>query len=322
MSWRASLAACCVFLTGLATFFAPDGVASRIRGVVTDALRPGQQAVRMTKWKRLGLWSHESERTSLGIDKEIQRLTDELETERTRNRAMQIQLAQSAERRLPEEGISPAFRNSQRLIVPSLTQVAVLGDVVAEQWRAGKFLDQGAKNGLRENELVLSSRKPLKLLVDGGEDFEISVEDALLLGRTVIGKIEHVGQWTSTIQLVTDSRYRGRAQVIRETSSGFVFEAQGILKGTGGPLCSLEGIPAEKSVRVNDTVYTAGRDGVLPTPLYYGHVVDAELEPDGREWKVRVKPASLPSHLTTVQVLRLAVNPERLAVKYPARGHE
>ena len=131
----------------------------------------------------------------------------------------------------------------------------------------------------------------------------------------MIGKVEHVGRWTSTFQRVTDSRYRGRAQLIRETKSGFVFEAQGILKGQGGPLCKLEGIPAGKSVRVNDAVYTAERDGILPTPLYYGQVVDAVLGMDDREWTVYVKPAAVPSQLTRVHVLRTAVNPDRLAVK-------
>ena len=57
------------------------------------------------------------------------------------------------------------------------------------------------------------------------------------------------------------------------------------------------------------------RDGILPTPLYYGQVVEAVLGPDDREWTVFVKPAPLPSHLTHVQILRTILNPERLAVK-------
>ena len=131
--------------------------------------------------------------------------------------------------------------------MPSLIDGAVLGDAVAEQWRSGKLLDLGAKNGLRENELVLSTRKSKKPLIDLGEDANISTEDSLLLGRCVIGKVENVGRWTSTFQLVTDAQYRGRAQLIRETSAGkFVFEAQGILKGDGNSLCELADIPAEK----------------------------------------------------------------------------
>ena len=62
-------------------------------------------------------------------------------------------------------------------------------------------------------------------------------------------------------------------------------------------------------------MYTAERDGILPTPLYYGQVVDAVLGMDDREWTVYVKPAAVPSQLTRVHVLRTAVNPDRLAVK-------
>ena len=245
----------------------------------------------------------------------IAKLTEELELERERSRALQIRMAQLAERLAPGDEIYSAVPPTKRLIVPSLTEVAVLGDTVAEQWRAGKFLDQGSQNGLHENELVLSNRKPLRPLIDAGEDFALSTEDALLLGRCVIGKVEYVGLWTSTFQLVTDSRYRGRAQLIRETNSGFVFEAQGILKGQGKPLCKLEGIPAEKSVHVNDAVYTADRDGIVPTPFYYGRVVEAVLGPDDREWTVLVEPATVPAQLTRVQVLRTAANPERLVVE-------
>ena len=167
-----------------------------------------------------------------------------------------------------------------------------------------------------ENELVLSTRKSRKPLIDFGEDAGISTEDALLLGRYVIGKVEHVGKWTSTVKLVTDANYRGRAQLIRETEGGqFVFgEARGILKGQGGPLCKLEGIPAESSVHLHDSVYTGERDGILPVPLYYGEVVEATLGPDDREWTVLVKPVPLPTALTKVQVLRTGLNPDRLAV--------
>ena len=313
MTPRLVLTCCCLILAGIGLYFAPDSVVSRLRGEITDALRPAQHGIQLVKESIQGHVKVTRSESADAVD--IGQLKDELEAERERNRMLQTRLAQLAEQQLPEQEISSTLMRSKRLIVPSLIDVAVLGDLVAEQWRAGKLLDQGAKNGLRENELVLSARKPLRPLIDLGEDADLSPEDALLLGRCVIGKVEHVGRWTSTVQFVTDSRYRGRAQLIRETEKGFVFESQGILKGQGTPLCKLEGIPAEKSVRVNDAVYTADRDGILPTPLYYGQVVEAILGSDDREWTVFVKPAPLPSHLTRVQVLRTAVNPERLAVK-------
>jgi cell shape-determining protein MreC len=315
MTPQTLLTACCFAIAGAGLYFSPDALAARIRGAVTDALRPGQQAVRFAKMS-----AHRGLATLIGStttadEVEVARLTQDLETEQIRSRALETRLAQLTEQHLPENGISPAMKRSQRLLLPTLIEVAVLGDLVAEQWRAGKLLDEGSKGGLRENELVLSSRKPLKPLIDLGEDADISSEDTLLLGRCVIGKVEHVGRWTSSFQPVTDARYRGRAQLIRETSEGFVFETQGILKGQGSSLCKLTGIPAEKSVHLHDSVYTADRDGLQATPLYYGEVTEATLGTDDREWNVVVKPVPLPSHLTTVQVLRLAVNPERLVVK-------
>ena len=312
MTPRFVLTICCLSLLGVGLYFAPDAAVSRVRGTITDAIRPGQVLMRQAMTSTFGSSSEAGSDADTNV---VEHLKDELSIERERNRALQTRLAQLTEQHQGEQEISAAMLRSKRLIVPSLTEVAVLGDTVAEQWRSGKLLDQGSKNGLRENELVLSTKKPMRPLIDFGEDGDLSTEDLMLLGRCVIGKVEHVGRWTSTFQRVTDSRYRGRAQLIRETQSGFVFEAQGILKGQGGALCKLEGIPAEKSVRVNDAVYTAERDGILPTPLYYGHVVDAVLGIDDREWTVYVKPAPVPDNLTRVQVLRTAVNPDRLAVK-------
>ncbi|WP_373652570.1 rod shape-determining protein MreC [Schlesneria sp. DSM 10557] len=316
MATRSVMTCCCLLLTGIGLYFAPEGLTTVVRARVMDVLRPAFVAVNHVA-NSLGLRPFEP---SAGAGDRadgplVAKLTEELDDERANNRALQLRLAQLTERLAAEDEIYSAINQTKRLVSPALTEVAVLGDVVAEQWRAGKFLAQGANQGLRENELVISNRKPLRPLVDGGEDFGISAEDKMLLGRCVIGKIETVGQWTSTFQLVTDSRYRGRAQLIRETDSGFVFEAQGILKGQGGPLCKLEGIPAEKSVRLNDAVYTADRDGVVPTPFYYGRVVEAELGPDDHEWTVLVRPAPLPAQLTTVQVLRIEANPERLVVR-------
>lgn len=325
MTPQSVLTACCLTLIGAGLYFAPDNVSDRVRGTVNDLMRPGLEIVLLAKASIGNRFSDSAARamsaisdsSANGSQNEIDALTDALNLEQERNRILQVRLAQLAERQMVEEENSPSMSKSDRLILPSLVEVAVLGDTMAEKWRSGKLLDQGANNGIRENEIIISTRRSQRSLIDMGEDAKISPEDALLLGRCVIGKVENVGRWTSTIQLVTDAQYGGRAQLIRKTSEGmFVFgEAKGILRGQGGPLCKLEGIPAESSVHVHDSVFTAERDGILPIPLYYGEVIEATLGPDDREWTVFVKPVSLPTQLTTVQVLRTTVNPSRLAVK-------
>ena len=305
--------ACSLVLVGVGLSIAPDGGASRLRGAVTDAMRPGQQAVCATGDSlREGLASLTSQ-TARTQQHELAQLRRELDDAKSRSVALATQLASMNEEREREATLPSTIRRLPRLASVSLIETTVLGDVIAEQWRSGKLLDRGETNGVRESSLVLNSRQSL---VDVGQDGELSPEDSVLMGRSVIGKIERVGRWTSTLLLLTDAGYRGRAQLIQEAETGFAFGARGILKGQGGALCKLEGIAATESVRVGDGVYTADRDGLVSTPLYYGKVVEATLGPDDREWKVLVEPALLPSRLTTVQVLRTSVNSERLAAGY------
>jgi rod shape-determining protein MreC len=152
-------------------------------------------------------------------------------------------------------------------------------------------------------------------LVDVGRDGDLSPEDGVLLGRCVIGKVERVGRWTSTFLLLTDSGYRGRAQLVHQADSGYVFGAKGILEGQGEPLCRLRGIASSDSVTVGDAVYAATREGLSSTPLYYGRVVEASLGPSDSEWKVLVEPVPVPSDLQSVQIMRTAVNNERLTAE-------
>ena len=310
MSSWSLFATCGLVLAGVGLHFAPDVVSSRLRGGITDIMRPGQQAVRATGDSlREGLLAISSP-SAQAQQHELAQLRHELEVSNARSAGLVARLAELHDERTREAALPSTILRLPRLAAPSLIEAAVLGDVLAEQWRSGKLLDRGTANGVRESSLVVSSRQPL---LDFGQDGELLPEDAVLLGRCVIGKVERVGRWTSTLLLLTDATYRGRAQLIHTADTGFAWGGRGILKGQGGPLCKLEGIAATESVRVGDGVHTAERDGLVPTPLYYGRVVEATLGPDDREWHVLVEPAPLPNRLTLVQVLRMSVNAERLA---------
>ena len=308
-SWNLP-ATCGLMLVGVGLHFAPDAVSSRLRGAISDVMRPGQQAVSATgETLREGLAAISSPSVQTQ-QREVARLREELDAANARSAILVARLAESNDMRTREAVLPSTIQRLPRLTSPSLIEAAVLGDVLAEQWRSGKLLDRGTANGVRESALVVSSRQPL---LDLGQDGELLPEDAVLLGRCVIGKVERVGRWTSTLLLLTDAAYRGRAQLIHVADNGFAWGGRGILKGQGGTLCQLEGIAATESVRVGDGVYTAERDGLVTTPLYYGRVVEATLGPDDREWHVLVEPAPLPNRLNSVQVLRMNVNSERLA---------
>lgn len=291
--------------------YAPAGVTDTWRGLAADALRPGLELLGWTRqeWRELA-----EQRRSMAGDATAQENRELRERVARLQDELQQAVARAALRGEADGSSDPAGlaayvpEASTRLLVPQLLQVGVLGTAAATEWRQGLYLSGGSAHGLRESSLVLND---VRSLIDYGRDGGVAAEDPLLLGRQVIGKVAQAGRWSSSMLLLTDVGYRGRAQLVRSTSQGPVFAAPGILRGTGEPTCRLEGIPSTESVRVGDFVYTAERDGVIPVPLYYGKVVEATATPEDREWTIRVEPAALPAELTRVAVLRTLLNPDR-----------
>ena len=310
MSAASGPVTCVLMLAGAGLYFAPETVSVRIRAVVSDIIKPGQVAATQLTNLAKAETAHMATRTERSRQREIEQLQSQLLEEQARTASLQIRLARLADLEAREAALPDAVRSLPRLASSSLIEASVLGDAVTEKWRKGKLLNQGEAGGVRESELVVKSRRPL---VDAGRDGSVSPEDDLLLGRCVIGKIERVGRWTSTFLLVGDAGYRGRAQLIHQTDSGFVFGAKGILEGQGESTCRLKGIASSDSVAVGDSVYTPTRDGFPSTPLYYGRVVEATLGPNDSEWYVRVEPVPVPNDLKDVQILRTSINPDRLS---------
>ncbi len=296
-----------VVLTGLALWFAPASAVARIRSITLDALHPGL-IVSSAAQQRWSAWQHAlREEQHAQLETQILQLKAHSAQQDERLQRLTAQLAEANESAASQFAKTDE-ETASRLFTPALVDAAVLGETLAESWREGRVLDRGWKSGLRESALVLASRRPL---IDIGEPQQLSPEDTLLTGRTVLGKIEDVGRWTSTFIPITDVDFRGRAQLVRQTEAGPAWGAQGLIRGTGDG-CVLEGIAAEETVRPGDIVYTAERDGILSAPLTYGTVTQAELDADGRAWTITIQPAPTPSTLGAVQVLRAALNPARL----------
>src|SRR4030095_14292410 len=142
-----------------------------------------------------------------------------------------------------------------------LIEARVLGEETAALWRGMKFLSAGARNGIAESALVLDDPRPL---IDLGSDADLSAGDAAYAGRIVIGKVAEVGRFSSTLRLVTDPAYSGRARPMHRSSRGLVSGAEGTIVGDGSDLCRLRHIT--DPVNVGDEVFTGGTDGVFPLP--------------------------------------------------------
>jgi hypothetical protein len=161
-------------------------------------------------------------------------------------------------------------------------------------------LGKGRAHGIAPSSVVVEDLRPL---LDRGDDAGFEPELDVFVGRCMVGRIAAVGKWTSTLELITDARYRALAQIVRPSEQGASFGAEGILTGQGTPLCKLTDVPTTQTVTLGDEVYTSDRDRRTSALLYYGRVV--RVEEAGRNWDITVEPAVKFVDLKTVAVLKL-----------------
>ncbi|MBI5759097.1 MAG: hypothetical protein HZA46_11325 [Planctomycetales bacterium] len=300
-------------LVGGALIVCPDNVTDAIRSVVHDTTRPGQLGVRIVAdaavdsargvARGLPAGGTQNSATERELLDQIAALETKLRKTAVVNTRLREQL--EAEKLLASQRVA----TSSPLLQAELVAARVIGQETLRPWQGRPLLAFGSAHGVPHAAFVLADDG--HTLLDIGADTSLNNGESVLAGRTVLGKITKVTQFTSTVQRVTDRGYRGAARLARETSDGLVFGQAGTLEGDGSELCRLKLIT--DPVNVGDQVYTADTDGILPSPMYYGQIARAELKPGATEWDIWVRPARVHDRLKIVHVLRTVPNPARVS---------
>jgi cell shape-determining protein MreC len=305
-----SLALC--FLGG-ALIVCPDNVTDAIRSVVHDTTRPGQLAVRTVADTAIDSASVAvsslpgSGTRNSAIERELLDQIAALESARRKSAVVNTRLREELE--AAKLLASQRVNTSSPLLQAELVAARVIGQETLRPWQGRPLLASGSAHGVPHAAFVLADDG--HTMLDIGADTSLNNGESIFAGRTVLGKIVKVTQFTSTVQRVTDRGYRGAARLARETSDGLVFRQAGTLEGDGSDLCRMKLIT--EPVNVGDQIYTADTDGILPSPMYYGQIARAELKPGATEWDIWVRPARVPDRLQTVHVLRTVPNPARVS---------
>lgn len=306
--WMLALAG----LLGAGLLCVPPAYANLLRSAARDVMQPGQLLLTRTLesgrelWKR---WTPIARTPANEPSEELLARLESLEARERRLAAEKAALSDELKRAQTSTPGLPAIEQSTPLMRGELVEARVLGGDAEVAWRSRKSLSTGSAAGIQELALVLEA--PRRLL-DQGSDTLLAADQPVYAGRTVVGRVGLVGHYSSTLILVTDAEYRGRARLARETPRGLTFGIEGTLKGDGTELCRLDSLPSTEPVSVGDAVFTGTADGVHPAPMYYGTVARAELQPGSLRWSIWVKPAADLEQLRKLHVLRTAVNPNRV----------
>lgn len=272
----------------------PEVWAGKVRSMVRDSLSPGQSVIALAIPQAVNGPDARSPET---VDSSWQRQARYWQAEAARLKA---ELAEA--NRIPEW---PEAATTPPLIKPQLRQARVIG------WeRRGlatlpnAVIRGGTANKIAADDLVLAAGESI---VDQGQGSGIAADDLVLAGRTVIGRITRISRWTSTIQPVTDSEFRGQAQIVRLQDNEAILGAEGILAGTGKGDCRLLHVGTTEPVAEGDLVFTSLRGVPLSPPLFYGTITRADLVDGEPDWSITVTPALTGTPPSEVLVLGLSI---------------
>ncbi len=294
--------------------FAPPNVQSWLRAAIRDGFQPGvtlaaaaqQSAARQLQLRFVG-----------DAERELQSQISNLKSELS-NLELHLRREQLARQRTRDQNILALQRHDDErraldplpLIVPQVVEANVLGDELAASWRGGRLLNRGKSSGVIEASLVLDANAKL---LDQGADSGLAADLPVFAGSCVIGKLQHVGHWSSTWVPLTDRRFAGRARLARVTKEGLIFGSDGVLIGNGKDTCRLTKVRATEPVSEGDEVFALETPGGFETPLFYGTVTRAELPDGATHWDIEVRPAIDPQTARSVSIVRPMVNPKRSA---------
>ncbi len=268
--------------------------AASLRGVAAAVLRPGQQAAlvlcrctdRAVGWTK----SHFQSAARLA------EVEEELKWLKQANRHLAAELAA-----VRSQAAAAAGSDDQQLLLVDSVEANVLGRQARAFLVRRHLLDVGSRTGIQTDALAVDA----PVVIDRGNDTKFKPFNVVVSGRRVGGKIVEVGPVTSVVQPVTEPGFREVVQIAGA--------AQGILEGAGEPLCRIRRVEVTEPIAVGDEVTTATGCGVLPTPLLFGKIVRVDRRVGAAYWDIWMQPAVAPEGPRRVAVLRIELNPLRMA---------
>ena len=284
----------------------PSRVRVPLRGGLATVLRPGQRSTLagIDTSRAAARWVQAAGRGA----ESIAQLNSAIAGLRDENRQLKLELAMIGYGETETVGQEEKSAEGAPLLVPNLVRARVLGEDAVGVLERRMLVSIGSSAGVEPDALVLDVPATI---VDQGRDEGVAKNDLVLAARAVVGRVSNTGSSASGVQLVTDSQFRARVQLVSLAGTVRRTGPEGVLAGTGEPVCRIEHVSVSHPVALGDLVYSVGGQGVLPHPLLYGKVIRAES--GTRFWNIWVRPAADLNQLRNVMVLRTDLNPERMA---------
>lgn len=135
------------------------------------------------------------------------------------------------------------------------------------------------------------------IFIDLGSKHGIALNDIVVSGNALVGRISSVSLFTSRVQLITDPEIRVPVHVLETRDHG-------IIKGTSGPDCQMDYVADTAEVKEGHRVVTSGIGGIYPKSIFVGTIVKCNKKSGRLFFDILVNPSANISKTETVMVIK------------------
>jgi rod shape-determining protein MreC len=155
------------------------------------------------------------------------------------------------------------------------------------------------------------------ITINRGTSSGIAVNMPVVTGGGIVGRVITVGPWASQVMLITDEKAGAGAVVGQLGQSGALGSVRG-RADLGVALIEMRYVSGLEKVEVNDSVMTTGQDGIYPSGLNIGRVVDVKNGTATQAHQILIQPGAQLDHLEEVAVLLYRPPPRAVPEQSPS----
>ncbi len=142
------------------------------------------------------------------------------------------------------------------------------------------------------------------ITIDAGSDQNIAVDDAVMVGGALLGRVVRVEARFSQVLLLTDPDHAVGVTDQQSRAKGVLVGMKKRLElGRERWLTRAEYLKVSEEIRVGDLLVTSGLDGVFPQGIPVGQISSVTKDAGGLFWRAEVEPILETQKVEWVEVL-------------------
>ena len=135
------------------------------------------------------------------------------------------------------------------------------------------------------------------IIIDVGKKQGVSVDDVVVFGNALVGRISAVGRSSCRVILIVDPASNVPSRFIESRT-------QGIVQGTAEGTCIMKYVPRQTEIYKTDEVISSGIGGIFPKNLYIGSVVEVKQKNANLFKSIKIQPRIDISKIEHVLVIK------------------